>query len=382
DVYTSLPTGSESFKFKYKNQYEDVLFRTEDEMYKIDNDICNYRKTMRVLEEEKNKLDAMNPGDRDQYKLCPRRFNTLRLKWIERTYAELGQEMLKLLPLNPAKAIPIIYERFKSNYNRALDDKNEQVEIWKDTCEKNFQKSLDHRSFHFKMHEKKGQQIKNYMSEIKGIVTQSFKSKNLNQAKGGSKESEYYCTYSPFEPLCVHSQANLQTQQIQDDHPMNLRAPELLENPDKLPQMRFLLNDRYIEEMSLQLLYEGIRTASQGNTEKDKMRHTLQVLMQSLLDVPNLNAIKARSLLLNFVNEEIQDVITNKDYYDLKDKNAFRFEKYSKDHANANDSDHENPVEDGEQEGEVGSDGKPHTNGKRPNAEQENVPNKKIFIQG
>ena len=124
-MYTSLPTGSESFKFKYKNQYEDVLFRTEDEMYKIDNDICNYRKTMKVLEEEKNKLDAMAPGDRDQYKLCPRRFNTLRLKWIERTYAELGQEMLKLLPLNPAKAIPIIYERFKSNYNRALDDKNE-----------------------------------------------------------------------------------------------------------------------------------------------------------------------------------------------------------------------------------------------------------------
>ena len=60
---------------------------------------------------------------------------------------------------------------------------------------------------------------------------------------------------------------------------MNLRAPELLESPEKLPQMRFLLNDRYIEEMSLQLLYEGIRTASQGNTEKDKMRQTLLVLM-------------------------------------------------------------------------------------------------------
>jgi hypothetical protein len=59
-------------------------------MYKIDNDICNYRKTMKVLEEEKNKLDAMNPADRDSYKLCPRKFNTLRLKWIERTYAELG----------------------------------------------------------------------------------------------------------------------------------------------------------------------------------------------------------------------------------------------------------------------------------------------------
>lgn len=118
-----MPTGSESFKFKYKNQYEDVLFRTEDEMYKVDHEICNYNKTMKMLEEEKCKLDQMSQQDRDQYKLCPRKFNTLRLKWIEKTYAELGPEMLKLLPQNPVRAIPIIYERFKSNYLRALDDK-------------------------------------------------------------------------------------------------------------------------------------------------------------------------------------------------------------------------------------------------------------------
>ena len=57
DDYSSLPTGSESFKFKTKNQYEDVLFRLEDEMYKADYDIGNFLKTMTVLEEEKNKID-------------------------------------------------------------------------------------------------------------------------------------------------------------------------------------------------------------------------------------------------------------------------------------------------------------------------------------
>jgi histone deacetylase complex regulatory component SIN3 len=125
DIFTSLPQGSESFKFKYKNQYEDVLFRTEDEMFKMDHDIGNYRKTMKVLEEEKNKLDGMTQAEKEAYKLCPRKFNILRLKWIERTYAELGQEMLKLLPQSPARAIPIIYERFRSNYYRAIDDKSE-----------------------------------------------------------------------------------------------------------------------------------------------------------------------------------------------------------------------------------------------------------------
>ena len=66
------------------------MFRTEDEMYKADHDIGNYFKTMRVLEEEKNKLDGMSQSEKDQYKLCPRKFNILRLKWIERIYAELG----------------------------------------------------------------------------------------------------------------------------------------------------------------------------------------------------------------------------------------------------------------------------------------------------
>jgi paired amphipathic helix protein Sin3a len=70
----------------------------------------------------------------------------LRLKWIEKTYAEMGQEMLRLLPINPAKAIPIIYERFKVNYQRAIEDKREQMKQWQDTLDKNFHKSLDHRS--------------------------------------------------------------------------------------------------------------------------------------------------------------------------------------------------------------------------------------------
>ena len=53
DKYTSLPQGSEKFQFKYKNQHEDNLFKVEDEMYKLDHDIQNYKKTMQVMEEEK-----------------------------------------------------------------------------------------------------------------------------------------------------------------------------------------------------------------------------------------------------------------------------------------------------------------------------------------
>lgn len=57
--YSSLPQGSESFKFKTKNQYEDALFKTEDDIYKMDYEIGNIFKTMKVLETEKNVIDNM-----------------------------------------------------------------------------------------------------------------------------------------------------------------------------------------------------------------------------------------------------------------------------------------------------------------------------------
>lgn len=169
DQYTSLPQGSESFKFKFKNQYEDLLFRTEDDMYKVDHEICNIRKTMLMMEAEKAKLEEMSPEERGTYQLCKKKFNILRLKQIERMYAELGQEMLKLLPHNPAKAIPIIYDRLKITYQRTLEDKHDQMKAWQDSIDKNFYKSLDHRSFHFKIYEKKNQQAKSYLAEIKTL---------------------------------------------------------------------------------------------------------------------------------------------------------------------------------------------------------------------
>jgi hypothetical protein len=46
--------------------------------------------------------------------------------------------MLRLLPLNPAKAIPIIYDRFKISYSKSVEERNEYVKNWADLCEKNF----------------------------------------------------------------------------------------------------------------------------------------------------------------------------------------------------------------------------------------------------
>ncbi len=62
--FSSLPQGSENFKFKIKNQYEDVLFRVEDEMYKQDYELGQLHRTMKVLEVESKAIELMTELER------------------------------------------------------------------------------------------------------------------------------------------------------------------------------------------------------------------------------------------------------------------------------------------------------------------------------
>ena len=126
-------------------------------MYKIDFDLGNLQVTMKVLEEEKTKIENMTETEKQNYVLDPYKFNKLRKKQIEKVYGDLGEHMLKMLPQNPVKAIPILYSRIKKNFDGLKGERDDLIKNWSDLCEKNFHKSLDHRSFHFKSFEKKQQ---------------------------------------------------------------------------------------------------------------------------------------------------------------------------------------------------------------------------------
>jgi paired amphipathic helix protein Sin3a len=202
--YSSLPQGSESFKFKTKNQFEDALFKVEDDMYRIDFEIGNLMKTMQVLNDEKIRISNLSPAELEQFQIDEKKFNKIRLKQIEKMYETLGHEMLRLLPKRPLQAIPIIYDRFKLTVDKLISEKAGYLKNWREICEKNFHKSLDHRSFHFKQFEKKNQTQKNYLSEIKGLAQACVKGKTLNLLVGGCKDCEFYSTYSLFENIVVH----------------------------------------------------------------------------------------------------------------------------------------------------------------------------------
>ena len=56
----------------------------------------------------------------------------------------------QLLRKNPAGAIPVVLARLKQKDEEWRRARHELNKAWKDVMEKNYSKSLDHRSFYFK----------------------------------------------------------------------------------------------------------------------------------------------------------------------------------------------------------------------------------------
>ncbi|KAG7400367.1 Paired amphipathic helix protein Sin3b [Phytophthora boehmeriae] len=174
DAWVSVPTGSEDYSFKSmrKNQYEEALFKCEDERFEIDMVIEANASTISILEPLAREIEILKSkeGEDDKlwnYVVDKGTFRVTHLSAITRIYGEAGTQILDLLRKYPAGAIPVILKRLKQKdeeWRRAREDLNRQ---WKEVNEKNYHKSLDHSSFYFKQKDKKQTSMKTMMQEAK-----------------------------------------------------------------------------------------------------------------------------------------------------------------------------------------------------------------------
>ncbi|POM78027.1 Paired amphipathic helix protein Sin3, partial [Phytophthora palmivora] len=170
---TDLSHEDFSFKSMRKNQYEEALFKCEDERFEIDMVIEANASTISILEPLAREIEVLKKskgGDDDKmwnYVVDKGTFRVTHLNAITRIYGEAGSQILELLRKYPAGAIPVILQRLKQKdeeWRRAREDLNRQ---WKEVNEKNYHKSLDHSSFYFKQKDKKQTSMKMMMQEAK-----------------------------------------------------------------------------------------------------------------------------------------------------------------------------------------------------------------------
>ena len=198
DIWMSIPIGSEetySFKHMRKNQYEEALFKCEDEIFEIDMIIDTNMSTIRILESLYEEIRSMpfigesqftsTTGDNSKFNLHVelRNVNTVHLSAISRVYGDHGSEIIELLKKNPVGTIPILLIRLNqkdSEWKRVRQSLNK---LWKEIIDKNFEKSFDHRSCYFRQQDKRFYSTKFLISDIKtGILEPGLSTDDMKQA--------------------------------------------------------------------------------------------------------------------------------------------------------------------------------------------------------
>ncbi len=165
-MINSIPIGSEesySFKHMRKNQFEESLFKCEDERFEIDMVIDSNMSAIRALEplcEEimtLRQVELSNPSSSSSYvggeqgssngatiltmgNLAPRfsfqlekrHLSTIHLNSIARIYGEHGEEILELLRRNPAGTIPVLLKRLRQKDLEWRKTRSELNVHWKE----------------------------------------------------------------------------------------------------------------------------------------------------------------------------------------------------------------------------------------------------------
>ncbi|XP_009617907.1 paired amphipathic helix protein Sin3-like 2 isoform X2 [Nicotiana tomentosiformis] len=180
DHWVSVTSGSEDYSFKHmrRNQYEESLFRCEDDRFELDMLLESVSSTAKRAEELLNALNDNSVGVDGPIRIEDH-FTALNLRCIERLYGDHGLDVMDILRKNPPLALPVVLTRLKQKQEEWTKCRSDFNKVWADIYSKNHYKSLDHRSFYFKQQDSKNLSTKSLVAEIKEIKEKKQKEDDM-----------------------------------------------------------------------------------------------------------------------------------------------------------------------------------------------------------
>ncbi|KAM0058174.1 putative transcription regulator Others family [Helianthus debilis subsp. tardiflorus] len=180
DVWVSVTSGSEDYSFKHmrRNQYEESLFRCEDDRFELDMLLESVSSTAKRAEDLLNSINNKSVSTEVPIRI-EAHFTALDLRCIERLYGDHGLDVMDILRRNPSLALPVILTRLKQKQEDWTKCRSDFNKVWAEIYAKNHYKSLDHRSFYFKQQDSKNLSTKSLVAEIKERKEKTQKDNNL-----------------------------------------------------------------------------------------------------------------------------------------------------------------------------------------------------------
>ncbi|XP_039159223.1 paired amphipathic helix protein Sin3-like 2 isoform X2 [Eucalyptus grandis] len=191
DHWVSVTSGSEDYSFKHmrRNQYEESLFRCEDDRFELDMLLESVSSTAKRAEEVWNNINE-NINNLETPIPIENYFTALNLRCIERLYGDHGLDVMDILRKNPAVALPVMLIRLKQKQEEWTRCRSDFNKIWAEIYAKNHYKSLDHRSFYFKQQDSKNLSTKSLVAEIKELKEKKQKEDDVLLAiAAGSRQT-------------------------------------------------------------------------------------------------------------------------------------------------------------------------------------------------
>ncbi|XP_037949848.1 uncharacterized protein LOC119680899 isoform X2 [Teleopsis dalmanni] len=186
DKWVSFPTWASedsTFVTSRKTQFEETIYRTEDERFELDVVIETNSATIRVLEGVQKKMSRMSPEDLSRYHLddyLGGTSQTIHQRAVHRIYGDKAGEIIQGLKKNPAVAVPIVLKRLKvkeEEWREAQKNFNKQ---WREQNEKYYLKSLDHQAINFKPNDMKALRSKSLFNEIETLYDERHDQEDEN----------------------------------------------------------------------------------------------------------------------------------------------------------------------------------------------------------
>lgn len=96
----------------------------------------------------------------------------------------------------------------------------------------------------------------------------------------------------------------MNAEEIQQDFPINMRAEvDFAQIHEKLPHMRYLMNNEEVFDLTVMVLLKGIKLSSMGSSEKEKSKNMFKQVLTEFLQYQKFEEIQRKSLDLNDLEE-------------------------------------------------------------------------------
>lgn len=168
-VFESEDSGFVSSK---KNQYEDALFKCEDERFEMDLILEYNLSTIAVLEPISKRIEKMTAEEREAFRLDHRLNGTSEViykKAIKRIYGEKADDIYEYLQKSPSASVPVVLKRLKAKDEEWRRVQRDWNRVWAEIHIKNYYKALDHQGIDFKVTDRKTLTTRSLVSEIQVI---------------------------------------------------------------------------------------------------------------------------------------------------------------------------------------------------------------------